>query len=65
MLLEFGFRAKKLSEQIKGIPKYFDRYANCINTLYNKNLLTEKETDKARNRLIKSINSYMDNKKKK
>lgn len=57
--IEFGALAKSISKQlgIKAVP--FDNDADAISRLHVRGLLTDGETDKARNRLMKKIAECM------
>lgn len=63
--LIFGAVAPKLSEQIKGLDKIFDRDAAEISRLYVRGLLTDGESLKARKRLCAKISTWAENRKQK
>lgn len=58
MILSFGGMSKKLSEQIEGLPKRFDKISESITFLSIHGFLTDSESKKARRRLIKEIEKF-------
>lgn len=51
----FGAMAPKLSTQIKGLPKLFDRLADAVILLSVQGILTDAEKVRAERRIIREI----------
>jgi hypothetical protein len=67
MNMEFGALSPLPSEQLPGIPSKFDDDAIAITRLYIRGLIYESEANRARKKLIKMIEVWIqkENKKRK
>ena len=54
-MIRFGVLSPKISEQIAGTSENYDKDADAIDRLYVRGILSGKETDNARKRLVKRI----------
>ena len=54
-MIRFGVLSPKISEQIAGASENYDKDADAIDRLYLRGILSGKETDNARKRLVKRI----------
>ena len=57
--LRFGVLAPKLSEQIEGLPPWYDNADHAISMLYIGEIITNTEAISARNKLVKKIESWL------
>jgi hypothetical protein len=58
-VLKFGALAPKLSEQIEGLPPWYDNADRAISMLYIGGIITNTESIAARKKLVKKIESWL------
>lgn len=63
--LRMGAMSPKLSEQINGLPKVFDEFADAVTLLSVHGLLAGSEAHNARKRIVKKIEKWDDEQGKK
>ncbi len=57
--LRFGVLAPKLSEQIEGLPLWYDNADRAISMLYIGEIITNTEAISARKKLVNKIESWL------